>query len=72
MKKIIVISGGSDGLGKAIARRLTEDASMVVIMSPHKGKLRTAARELGCFYEVCDVTAHPSVQRAIRNILKKI
>ncbi|MFA4873079.1 MAG: SDR family oxidoreductase [Patescibacteria group bacterium] len=71
MKNVIVISGGSDGLGKAIARKLTGDASMVVIMSPHKEKLRTTAQELGCAYEIGDVTAYPSVQRAVRNILKK-
>jgi short-subunit dehydrogenase len=70
MKKVIVISGGSDGLGKEVAQVLTPNNS-VIILSPTKTKLERASKELECDYQVCDVADKVSVQTAIRSIIKK-
>ena len=70
MKKVIVISGGSDGLGKTIAKRLSSK-NTVIILSPTKQKLEKAAKEIGCEFEVCDVSEYSQVEKAIEAIIKK-
>lgn len=70
MDKVIVISGGSDGFGKEIVKRLAS-SNKVVILSPNKDKLENTARELGCDFEVCDVTESGQVKQAVDNIINK-
>lgn len=54
MKKVIIISGGSDGLGKHIASTLAP-RHHVLIVSPKREKLEATARDIGCEHEMCDV-----------------
>ena len=42
MSKVIVITGGSEGLGKAIAKRLIKD-NKVIIISNNEEKLKKTA-----------------------------
>lgn len=65
--KTILISGGSDGLGKAIAKQLAA-GNKVIILSPSEEKLRRAADEIGCDYKVCDVRNYAQVKRAIEGL----
>lgn len=53
--KNIIITGGSDGLRKTIAKELSKDNN-VYIISNSKDKLNRGAKEIGCKYFVCDVT----------------
>lgn len=69
-QKVIVISGGTDGLGKALAKILSS-TNKVIILSPTKEKLIAASQELNCNFEECDVTNYSSVQKATDNILQK-
>lgn len=62
--KTILISGGSDGLGKSIAARLSAHHK-VIILSPHEEKLRKVASEIGCEYKVCDVRDHTQVEKVV-------
>lgn len=72
MKKVMVITGGSDGLGKSIAEKLAQnEENEVVILSNQQDKLTDAAIETNSDYQVCDVTNHVSVETAINNILQK-
>lgn len=72
MKKVIVITGGSDGLGKSIAKRLAEkDENEVIILSKNEDKLSDAAIETDSDYQLCDVTNYESVEKAIQIILQK-
>ena len=43
----------------------------VVILSPNKEKLEKTAIELGCDFEVCDVTESSQVKTAVENIISK-
>ncbi|HUC90126.1 MAG TPA: SDR family oxidoreductase [Patescibacteria group bacterium] len=65
--KTILISGGSDGLGRTIARRLSPN-NKVIIISPHEEKLRKAAEEIGCEYKVCDVSDYGQVEKTVNEI----
>ncbi|MEI6477549.1 MAG: SDR family NAD(P)-dependent oxidoreductase [bacterium] len=62
MGNVILISGGSDGLGREIARILAPDCQ-VVVFSTKEDKLRTLSEETGCAYQVGDVTAWDDVER---------
>ena len=62
--KTILITGGSDGLGKAIAARLAPN-NKVIILSPHEEKLSAVADAVGCEYKVCDVRDYAQVEKVI-------
>ena len=70
MSKVIVITGGSEVLGKAIAKRLIKD-NKVIIISNNEEKLKKAATEIQCDYVVCDVTNYKQIENAIDTIFKK-
>ena len=70
MKKVIVISGGSDGLGKEIALKLSTQ-NTVVILAPSKKKLLSVAQEIGCDFEVCDVSNYDSVDQSVKTVIGK-
>lgn len=70
MQKIVVISGGSSGLGKAMAASISSD-HRVIILSPNKAKVSPVARAIGCDFEVCDIGSYKSVRTAIKNIIGK-
>ena len=67
MSKVIVITGGNDGLGYAIAKKLNNEK--VIIVSRNDEKLIKASKELNCDYRVCDVTDYKEVESTINDIL---
>ena len=54
MSKTIVITGGSDGLGKTIATFLQKEN--IIILATNEDKLKAVASEINCKYKVCDVS----------------
>lgn len=70
MSKTIIISGGSEGLGYAIAKLLS-DKDNVYILSRTEDKLKEVSAELGCKYKVCDVSKWEQVESAVNEILKE-
>ena len=69
-KKVVLISGGSSGVGRAIAERLVHDWN-VVIFAPDETKTKTVAGEIGCSYEIGDVTKDDDIQRIVSAVLTK-
>jgi short-subunit dehydrogenase len=65
MNKIILISGGSDGIGKALAKSLHDSSYKVVILSRDPQRTESAAEEIGCDYIVADVSDITQVKSAI-------
>lgn len=65
--KNIVITGGSEGLGKAIAKRLSSTHN-VIILARTEETLKLAANEIGCSYKVCDVRDYSQVEAAMQEI----
>ncbi len=70
MKKVILITGGSEGLGKAIARELSPKHK-VIILSYKEEDVTRVAKKLKCAYEVCDVSDPIQVQIATQSVIKK-
>lgn len=68
--KTILITGGSDGLGKALAQELAKD-NKVVIIATNEERLKEAAKELNCEHFVCDISDHKQVEETINKIIAK-
>ena len=54
--KAVVITGGSEGLGKALAKLFVDEGTRVIISARNKEKLEAAAKEIGAVGVVADVT----------------
>lgn len=63
--KHVLITGGSDGLGKVTAKKLYDDGYEVTILAKDEAKTSAAANEIGCKYVVADVADSDAVSKAI-------
>src|SRR5580704_14714693 len=76
--KVALITGGSKGLGKAMARGLAEAGADIVISSRHEDELRTALDEIMTGtrrrgeYVVADMSRRPDVERLARTALERM
>jgi short-subunit dehydrogenase len=59
--RIAVVTGGSSGIGAALARKLTERGLMCVLVARGKERLERVAAEIGAEAEVCDVSDRAAV-----------
>ena len=69
MNKVIVITGGSDGLGKTLANDLSKD-NKVIILATNEERLKQVATDNNCIYKVCDVRDYKKVSECINEIGK--
>lgn len=60
---VAVVTGGSSGIGAALARRLAEKGWHCVLVARNEERLRALAGEIGGEYEVCDVGDREAVDR---------
>lgn len=67
--KTVVITGGSEGLGRAIAEYL-HDTYKVYILARTEKTLEQTAKEIGCEYRVCDVTDYAKLEGVLADIAK--
>lgn len=70
MKKILLITGGSDGVGKALAENL-HDIYQVIILGKNQEKTESVAREIGVDFVVADITKPEEVIEAVKKIVDK-
>lgn len=70
MPKVILISGGSDGLGKAIAKKLAPN-NQVIILAHNKTKLEAVAKEINCDFVEAELTDFNSTKTAVDQVLQK-
>lgn len=71
-KRVVVVTGGSSGIGKAIAKELSDD-SQVVILGRDQGKLQQAAAELNAnvaWYQL-NVGQRNEVEIVVHSILQQ-
>lgn len=67
-KKVILITGGSEGLGYETAKILAS-SDTVVIVSENEESLKRAAAELKCNYYVCDVRKSDNIRETVKKIV---
>ncbi len=68
MGKTIVITGGGDGLGRALARRFAKDGDTVILLGRTLAKVQAVVDEIGAPHMAlhCDVADPDSVRAAFR------
>lgn len=73
--KVVVITGGSRGLGLAIARQLAAQGARLALLARDEGELDRAARDIAArgapvLAVPCDVRDEPTVARAIGRVMQ--
>ncbi|MCL4290224.1 MAG: SDR family NAD(P)-dependent oxidoreductase [Thermoleophilia bacterium] len=66
--RVAVVTGGSSGIGAALAHRLAERSYHCVLIARGRERLELLAGETGCEAEVCDVADRAAVEAAARRI----
>ena len=69
--KNIIITGGSDGLGKTLAESLSKDNN-VIILATNEEKLKEVANQNNCNYKICDVRDYSTVESTINSIANEL
>jgi short-subunit dehydrogenase len=69
--KVVVITGGSEGLGKVVAKKLAQLKAKVVIVAFEEDKLKATAQEIGndTKYYVCDISESSQVTTTVQQII---
>ncbi len=72
--KIVVITGGSEGLGKAVAIKFIAEGATLALVAHNENKLNQLAQELGTNAHpyVCDVGSVEQIQQTAQRILKDL
>src|SRR5436305_458482 len=76
--KIALVTGGSKGLGKAMARGMAEAGADIVISSRHEEELKPALEEIlagtgrkGCYF-VADMSKREETKRLAKEALERM
>ena len=70
-RQIAVVTGGSSGIGAALARQLAEREWRCVLIARREEQLRTLSDEVGGEAEVCDVGDREAVERTAAAVLER-
>jgi short-subunit dehydrogenase len=69
--QVAVVTGGSSGIGAAIARKLTESGWSCVLVARGEERLRSVGDELRAEWELCDVGDRSAVERTAAAIRER-
>jgi NAD(P)-dependent dehydrogenase (short-subunit alcohol dehydrogenase family) len=69
--RVVVITGGSKGFGKALAAKCLKEKSKVIITSNNESELKAAAEELGCDYFMADAGSMVDCTSVVDYVLQK-
>jgi uncharacterized protein len=68
---VAVVTGGSSGIGAAVARKLAEHDWTCVLVGRREDLLRAVAEEIGGEHEVCDVADRDAVSRMAASVRER-
>jgi NAD(P)-dependent dehydrogenase (short-subunit alcohol dehydrogenase family) len=69
--RVAVLTGGSSGIGAALARELGEDGWLCVLLARGEERLREIAAEVGGEHEVCDVSDREAVDEVAARVTER-
>jgi NAD(P)-dependent dehydrogenase (short-subunit alcohol dehydrogenase family) len=67
-ERVAVITGGSSGIGAAVARELRKDGWTCVLVARGEDRLRQLADEIGAETEICDVADREAVAALVSRV----
>jgi 3-oxoacyl-[acyl-carrier protein] reductase len=70
-KAVVLVTGGSAGIGRAVAESLGAAGALVAITGRNKERLAETARAIGAHPIRADVTSEADVQRTFREVMEK-
>ncbi len=71
-KAVALVTGGGTGIGRAIANRLAQDGTNVIIIGPDATALQDSARQHDQIsYLVADLTQTADIQRVVQDIQQR-
>jgi len=70
INKVVLITGGSEGLGKSIAKELSKACKVIITGIDHE-LLKHVSEELKCEYYKVDVTDFENSESMVADIIKK-
>jgi short-subunit dehydrogenase len=68
---VAVLTGGSSGIGAAVARRLADRGWRCVLLARGEERLRAVADEIGAEWEVCDVAEREETDGVAARVLER-
>ena len=66
---VVLVTGGSSGIGKGIAHTLAQSGAKVAITGRDRARLEAAAKEVGAHAIHADVSKEDDASRAVREVL---
>jgi NAD(P)-dependent dehydrogenase (short-subunit alcohol dehydrogenase family) len=66
--KVVVITGGSKGFGKGLAKALLKENATVIITSNNEPELKATSEELGCEYYVADASSYDNCVSLVEKV----
>lgn len=69
--KVVVVTGGSKGFGKSLAKALVKEGAKVIITSNHEQELKDTANEIGAKYFVADASSYKDSSAVTDFVVKK-
>lgn len=70
--KVIIITGGASGIGKALARKFSAEGGKIVIADINEKRLKIVSNKLNCEGNLCDVTDEKQIQFLIESVNTKL
>jgi NAD(P)-dependent dehydrogenase (short-subunit alcohol dehydrogenase family) len=69
--KIVLVTGGSRGIGKAISQLFASEGAHVIITSKNIKKLEQTSKEIKCTFFAGDIKNEKDVKHVVNQIIKK-
>lgn len=66
--KRVLVTGGSEGIGRAIAEAMIREGSRVAVMARRRDKLEATAKDIGALAVAGDISAPADVQAVVRQV----